>query len=177
MDPEELEIFFEEFEANIILSKILFWVKLFSGIYSAACFIGITTVLFKRGAISKQVKTVKEVVDDSVKYDIPKTVFQQRWEKIKDLLKSENQSDYRAAIIDADNMLDETLEKIGYKGGNLGDRLKKLDKGKLSNIEDLWGARKLRNSFVHDPHHKPKRMQIEEAIKVYEDSLKDLGAL
>jgi hypothetical protein len=156
---------------------LIFWLKLLSGIYTTLCVLGFVFLFMKNKTLQKTIKEVQEVVND-VQYPAkPATVFEQKWLNVKELLKSEHFSDYRAAIIDADNLLDEALSQSGYKGGNLGDRLKQLDKSKLSNIEELWQARKLRNSFVHTPDYQPKRMEIEAAINIYERSLRELEFL
>jgi hypothetical protein len=43
------------------------------------------------------------------------------------LINSQNQNDWKAAIIDADNLLEETLEENKFYGESVGDRLKKAD--------------------------------------------------
>lgn len=177
MDLEDIHILLEDLLALKVWDPLLFWVKLLAAVYCAFCCFAIVVIFTKRNLLAKAKSEVQEVVHDMQYDQRPKTVFEKRWISIKDLLKSDNYSDYRAAIIDADNLLDEALSASGIKGGNLGDRLKRIDKGKLANLEELWQARKLRNSFVHQPDYQPKRMEIEAAINEYETSLKDLGFL
>jgi hypothetical protein len=177
VDLQDIETFLNEITIMPIWDVVLFWVKILAGIYSTLCIFGMVFVIIKRGTLARVIAQTQEVVKD-LQYDQqPETVFEKRWASIRELLKSENFSDYRAAIIDADNLLDEALSQLGYKGGNLGDRLKRLDTSKLSNIESLWQARKLRNTFVHNPEYQPKRMDIEGAIDIYEQSLRELGFL
>ena len=71
----------------------------------------------------------------------------QRWQKILDLTNSENENDWRAAIIDADNFLEEVLEENGYPGATLGEKLKTAN---FSTVQNAWEAHKLRNEIAHN---------------------------
>jgi hypothetical protein len=63
---------------------------------------------------------------------------------------SEQVSDWKIAILEADSILDELLEDLGYVGANLGERLKAVPKGSVKNLEAAWSAHKVRNRIAHD---------------------------
>ncbi|MFA6095584.1 MAG: hypothetical protein WC767_01965 [Candidatus Paceibacterota bacterium] len=77
------------------------------------------------------------------------TSLNEKWLKVQEHIKSENPSDWRLAIIEADIMLDEMLEKRGYQGDSLGEKLKSIDKSDMLTLQDAWEAHKVRNQIAH----------------------------
>jgi len=73
----------------------------------------------------------------------------ERWEKILEYLNSDNPSDWRQAIIEADVMLEELLRTLGYHGDSLGEMLKSAEKEDFLSIDDAWEAHKMRNTIAH----------------------------
>lgn len=69
-----------------------------------------------------------------------------RWAYIKQLIESPQESDWRQAIIEADIMLDELLQRQGYPGATLGDR---LQAAKFGTLQQAWDAHKVRNDIAH----------------------------
>ena len=72
-----------------------------------------------------------------------------RWQRINDHIESENPSDWRLAILEADVVLDEMLQKMGYHGETMGDRLKNVEVSDFTTIELAWEAHKIRNRIAH----------------------------
>lgn len=72
-----------------------------------------------------------------------------RWEKVIDLVNSDNQSDWRLAIIEAEVILEEGLKDRGYPGNSVGDMLKAVAPGDIVNIDAAWEAHKVRNRIAH----------------------------
>lgn len=73
----------------------------------------------------------------------------QRWERVKDLMNSHTASDWRQAIIEADIILDEMLDRIGYEGESIGDRLKQVEESDFVTLNKAWEAHKIRNHIAH----------------------------
>lgn len=73
----------------------------------------------------------------------------EKWEKVIKYANSENESDWRLAIIEADVMLEELLHASGYVGESVGDILKSIDKSEFLTIEDAWNAHRVRNAIAH----------------------------
>ena len=65
-------------------------------------------------------------------------------------LDSANPAEWRLAILEADNMLDEMIRRIGYKGENLGERLKAVEPSDFESINSAWEAHKVRNKIAHE---------------------------
>lgn len=72
------------------------------------------------------------------------------WEAIRAKLLSDNQSDWRLAIIEADIYMDKLLDDKGYHGDTTSDKLKQVSPGDLGSIQIAWEAHKVRNRIAHD---------------------------
>lgn len=72
------------------------------------------------------------------------------WTSVRNKLLSENQSDWRLAIIEADIYLDRVLDQKGFYGDTLGDKFKQITPEKLPSIQIAWEAHKVRNRIAHD---------------------------
>ena len=74
----------------------------------------------------------------------------EKWEAVMHHIGSDNPSDWRLAIIEADNILDEMTQAIGYRGDDLGERLKQVKPGDFLTLQSAWEAHKVRNRIVHE---------------------------
>ena len=77
-------------------------------------------------------------------------------------------------MIEADNMMNETLKRMGYDGASLGERLEKLTAATLPNIGEVEEAHKVRNNIVHDPNYKLSLEETKRVLGVFEKALRDL---
>lgn len=72
-----------------------------------------------------------------------------RWANIQSLIQSYNMNDWKQAIIEADTILDEMLDKMGYKGQSIGDKLKQIEPSDFLTLNQAWEAHKVRNRIAH----------------------------
>ena len=72
-----------------------------------------------------------------------------RWRHIESLAGTNNPSDWRQAIIEADIMLDDMLSRQGYIGSGVGDKLKSVEASDFATLDDAWEAHKVRNQIAH----------------------------
>lgn len=99
---------------------------------------------------------------------------QNRWIHIQDLVKSYNTNDWRQAIIEADIILEEMLEKMGYDGVTIGDKLKVIEKSDFVTLDKAWSAHKVRNQIAHDgSNFKLTREVAEKTIKDFEEVFRE----
>jgi hypothetical protein len=73
----------------------------------------------------------------------------ERWQNVVNHIESSNSSDWRLAIIEADIILEEMLEKMGYHGAGVGEMLKSVEKSDFSTLDLAWEAHKTRNNIAH----------------------------
>jgi hypothetical protein len=88
------------------------------------------------------------------------------WEKIL-------KSDPRHAIMEADKLLYELMEKKGYRG-SLGDKLKKAGPS-FTDIDGVWKAHKLRNRLAHELGMELNEGQYRMALGQFKKAYRDLG--
>ena len=97
-----------------------------------------------------------------------------RWAKIIKRLEAKSESDYKLAVIEADNLLDEVLKKIGHKGETMAERLGKIDSKTFPNLEEVWQAHKARNNIVHSPDYRITEQEAKKLVGIYEQALRNL---
>lgn len=73
-----------------------------------------------------------------------------KWAKVREHITSENPGDWRLAILEADIILDEMLDKMGYHGETIGEKLKMVEPSDFTSINSAWEAHKIRNSIAHE---------------------------
>ena len=99
-----------------------------------------------------------------------------RWREVLHLLFSQNQNDWKLSVIEADSMLEKLLTDLGYKGDNLGEKLKAAGEQGFRYLNDAWEVHTIRNRVAHEgtvfelSHHEAKR-----AIAIYEQIFRDFG--
>lgn len=73
----------------------------------------------------------------------------EKWRQIEALSSSENPSDWRLAILEADIILDEIVTRMGYKGDTFSEKLKQVEASDFQTLEQAWEAHKVRNRIAH----------------------------
>lgn len=99
--------------------------------------------------------------------------FQRKWQEAQTLCK--DKTTWPLAVINADKLLDEALQKRRYKGKTMGERMVSAQRS-LSNNDGAWFGHKLRNRIVHE-EVKLKETDVKKALIGLRQALKDVGAL
>ena len=102
--------------------------------------------------------------------------YQARMLAIENKLQKDNPATYAISIINGDKLLDKALIEMGVPGKTMGERLKKIP-SKFKDINGVWRAHKLRNALAHEPDFEVSYRQASNALVVYKQALKDLGAI
>jgi hypothetical protein len=101
-----------------------------------------------------------------------------RWDKVEEYMKSVNPSDWKIAILEADNILDEVVERMGYQGSTLGERMKMIEASDFPYLDEAWQAHKVRNSIAHKGTDYPlTRSEADQTIDIYHRVFRELGYL
>lgn len=149
---------------------VLFWLKVASVIISAVLLFLLVKVVQKLKALQGH----KEIIEIP---KVPTEEVSKSWKIVIEKITSPNPSDWNLAVLQADSILDDILKRSGFPGETMGDRLKKLDRSKLSSLDEVWDAHKIRNVIAHDPNRPISRREIERAIDSFEKALKELEFL
>ena len=102
--------------------------------------------------------------------------YQIRFLKIENTLNKENYLSFANVITEADKLLDKALIEMGIPGKTMGERLKKSGT-KFSNLNAVWRAHKVRNAIAHEAGFEVSFQQAKNALEIYKQALKDLGAI
>ncbi|MBP6912385.1 MAG: hypothetical protein KBB86_00430 [Candidatus Pacebacteria bacterium] len=101
-----------------------------------------------------------------------------KWQGVLDHANSDNPSDWRLAILEADTMLESASQKLPVVADTLGERLKKIDKGDLRTLDNAWEAHKVRNRIAHDGFDfEITKHETLRVINLFESVLRELGAI
>lgn len=109
-------------------------------------------------------------------YTFNKQVYQAKFLAIENKLNQHNAATFMTTVIEADKLLDKALVEMGIPGKTMGERLKKCG-DKFSNLNAVWRAHKLRNALAHESDLEISYKQAYNALQVYKQAFKDLGAI
>ena len=73
-----------------------------------------------------------------------------QWERILAHTESLSESDWRLAILEADIMLSDMLEKLALPGETISEKLKSVEKSDFTTIDSAWEGHKVRNQIAHE---------------------------
>ncbi len=110
------------------------------------------------------------------KYTFDKNEYQTRFLTIENKLNPKNPATFMNTVIEADKLLDKAMIEMGIPGKTMGDRLKKSG-DKFTNLNSVWRAHKLRNALAHESDLEISHKQAFNALAIYKQALKDLGAI
>lgn len=102
--------------------------------------------------------------------------YQSRFLAIENKLQQNNPATFMTTIIEADKLLDKALMEMGVPGKTMGDRLKRSG-DKFTDINAVWRVHKLRNAIAHESDLEIGYKQANNALVIYKQALKDLGAI
>ncbi len=103
--------------------------------------------------------------------------FLAKWKKIEKRLESPIEADWKLAILEADDLLKESLSYVGYPGETVEEKLEKMPEDTISNLEELKKVRKIKEDIIEDPNFKLTQEQASQVLKAYQKALSDLQVI
>jgi hypothetical protein len=91
-----------------------------------------------------------------------------KWQRVLESASSDDPQKWRSAILEADHMLNELLDTLGYKGETMGDKMRKADVNAFSTIDFAWEAHQVRNRISQDASFALDSRETRRVIKMYE---------
>ena len=98
-----------------------------------------------------------------------------QWGKIMKKTESGTESDYKLAVIDADDLLNEVLDNRGYEGKDFEETVKKSGRLVAEILDDVMKAHEVRNSIVYNPDYKLSADQAKKVLATYDNAIKSIG--
>lgn len=102
--------------------------------------------------------------------------YQSRFLMIENKLNKENSATFPIVVIEGDKLLDKAMVEMGIPGKTMGDRLKRSG-DRFTDLNAVWRAHKLRNAIAHETDLEVGYKQAFNALAIYKQALKDLGAI
>lgn len=79
-----------------------------------------------------------------------KDVKGNRWNDVQNHINSDRENDWKLAIIEADIILEELLDNLGYAGVTIGEKLKSASLNSFRTLNQAWRAHAVRNRIAHE---------------------------
>jgi hypothetical protein len=99
-----------------------------------------------------------------------------KWQSILTHVFSPNEAEWKIAIIEADTMLEELMDQLGFKGENLGEKLKSADQEKFKYLTSAWEAHTLRNRIAHEgSNFELTQREAKRVVTLYEQIFTEFG--
>jgi hypothetical protein len=134
----------------------IFFINIFPSIQFVSIFLtllflmGIIYASFRLSYLRKMTaleRRKKSASQEATENQIPENP---KWQKVLEHVNSTNPSDWRLAILEADILLGDMLEKMGYRGEGIGEMLKSVEESDFNTINNAWEAHKIRNAIAHE---------------------------
>lgn len=100
-----------------------------------------------------------------------------QWQSIRKRLDEPNEAEWKVAVIEADNLVNDVLRRLGYQGETFAEKLKGVPADRFQSIDAVWDAHRIRNNIVHDPDARMMHRDAREAIANFEAFLKETHLL
>ncbi len=131
--------------------------------------------LFRTKALEESyLKDISEFTKVSPYQDVK---IAKNWEKLKEKMVSDDLSERKLAIIEADDIVFSVLNQMGYGGESMKESLEAASSEIVPNKEELLKTHKTRRDMVYDPNFELDTEKAEEMMKVYEETLTDLQVI
>lgn len=149
-----------------------FWVvKFILVIYTFVLFADLILLLIARG-VGGNLREMRMGMDIPEEFVTKRKQMRLRWNEIRKRLESGNESEYKVAIIEADNIIDDLIKRMGFSGENLGERLEKARPGQIDYALELKQAHEVRNRIIHEDGFQLSREDAAAILENYEKFLR-----
>jgi hypothetical protein len=159
---------------EVISQSLLFAVlKWFLIIYTIVLFVDVVILLTQRGVT----ENLKLQFYGTARPLLSKNKAAERFHAIERRLESDNPSQYKAAILEADQFADEVLKESGYDGANMGERLASINPGQLISYDVIKSAHEVRNRIVNEPNFSLSQDEAQHLLEQYKQLFAELELL
>ena len=173
-----LGIFFSpEFGSKLfaMFATPLAYVKMVATIISM---IALAVIVYSFIRLQEIIGAEKEELGLALLWEHERIEKNERWERVEEYMRSLNPSDWKIAVLEADNILDDVVKRMGYQGETMGERMKMIEASDFPYLDDAWRAHKTRNDIEHQGgEHVLTRALAEQTINIYHRIFKELGYL
>lgn len=117
------------------------------------------------------VNSTKRRLTERVRQDI-----RAKWKHIQALVDEDNEHSWTKAIMEADKLLNYTLEQFHVQGNSIGERLKN-SRNLFRHVDVAWRAHRVRNELAHDMDRRMNQGEARQVLGWFESALRQLEVL
>ncbi|MBI3046386.1 MAG: hypothetical protein HYY86_02525 [Candidatus Harrisonbacteria bacterium] len=154
--------------------RYLFWLEASAVIFSALFLWGIIYIFIKTNYL--EIKR-EQFLDILGKPYVSRRRSLKGWKQIQSRLQSQEQNQWKLAILEADHILNEILKMSGYLGAKLEDKLELITPAQLSNVEEVKKVHQIRHKIASDPGFLITNEEAREIIDIYKKSFIELNLI
>lgn len=124
--------------------------SIFSFFFSAGMVMVIIIYVYKENKIRKKILDRVRIEKNPEFKGTLDVVFENpKWKLVSEHINSDDPNKWKLAILEADIILAEMLDKLSLQGESIGEKLKSVERSDFNTIEEAWEAHKIRNAIAH----------------------------
>ena len=121
------------------------------------------------GSLTADKLTKEAGAENNAKITLNSSGENKKWVEVQKHISSMNPSDWRMAILEADILLYEMLDQIGYDGDTIAEKLKAIEPSDFNTLDLAWRAHKVRNAISHEgSSYEMSYQQAKNTIELYQ---------
>ena len=151
-------------------------VKFLLFIYIVVLFIDIAIMLSLRG-VTRDLRVNLFGTDQRPIFISRPRKAERQWEQLYARLESDNVSQYKVAILEADALADKVMASSRWAGSNLGERIASVRPGQVASLSALREAHAIRNQIVNEEGFEVTRDEAERVLGLYSQFLEEMELL
>ena len=148
--------------------------QIMGGLLAIVLLVSICVLIYEGGYVERHIKDLLISWNAS---PIPKHRMVKRWLAVKKAMASDDPANWRAAIMNADSMLDEVVAKLGYRGNTLDERLQNTVPYQFPSLENAWRAHQISDFLKQDSSYPLTREVAEQTIRIYRTIFQETGII
>ncbi|MGC9031203.1 MAG: hypothetical protein ACP5H7_00290 [Minisyncoccia bacterium] len=164
--PEDIKKFFEFLLSSELQEKI-FWIKIIFVTVSAIFIFCI--IFYMKNSSYLYVKYFEPLMAKITHTDSDISKRKKRWDKIKKMLASDDENQWKITFLDAQNFFINILSESGYPQKDYKEKLEAIKTEEKIDIEPLLKLYEIFQNILDNPNFKLEKQTFQEAIKIFED--------
>lgn len=109
--------------------------------------------------------------------DVGKYRLLKVWKHVIARMKTNNPSNWKLAIMEADELMDEVIKSSGYRAATIDERFKQAESGVFPTIDQLRDAHQVRVKLNRDPEFNVTKEEAMRVLRIYQQAFKENGLL
>lgn len=155
-------------------SNLVFGLKILAVLISIGLIIIIIKLALKANIIKNQMMKY-QTFWEAAKYEKKHTL--RIWKKIIKLLRGHDEASRKEAVVLADKLLEEMLERSGWLGQNLDEMLEATTAAQLANLESVKTSHNMVKKIINEPTLLLTHNEAVQILLAYEKAFRDFGLI